>query len=88
MQPGRGFGFGAMVGGLLGLDAEMTGEGLAINEISEDSPLAGSGLQAGDVVTAVNGVSLTDFEPGAMMGLLGDLTPGGTLTLTVLRDGA
>lgn len=88
MQPGRGFGFGAMVGGLLGLDAEMTSEGLAINEISEDSPLAGSGLQAGDVVTAVNGVSLTDFEPGAMMGLLGDLTPGGALTLTVLRDGA
>lgn len=87
-QPGQGFGFGAMLGGLLGLDAAMTGEGLVINEIAADSPLADSGLLAGDVVTAVNGISLTDFEPGAMMDLLGDLTPGGTLTLDVLRDGA
>jgi len=88
MRPGQGFGFGAMLGGLLGLDAAMTDEGLVINEITADSPLADSGLLAGDVVTAVNSVSLTDFEPGAMMDLLGDLAPGGTLALTVLRDGA
>jgi len=87
IRPGRGLGFGTMVGRMLGLDAEMTDEGLQINEITEDSPLADSGLMAGDVVTAVNGVSLTDFQPGAMADLLADLMPGGTLTLDVLRDG-
>lgn len=84
---GRGFGFGSMVARILGLDAEMTDEGLLINEITEDSPLADTDLQAGDVVTAVNDLSLTDFEPGAIADLLGDLMPGGTLTLDVLRAG-
>lgn len=84
---GRGIGFGTMVARMLGLDAQMTDEGLRVNEISADSPLADTDLQAGDVITAVNDLSLTDFEPGAMVDLLGALRPGGTLTLDVLRDG-
>src|SRR5690554_120693 len=87
IRPGRGLGFGTMIGRMLGLDAEMTDEGLQINEITEDSPLADSGLMDGDVIIAVNGISLTDFQPGAMAELLADLVPGGTLTLDVLRDG-
>lgn len=87
IRPGRGLGFGTMIGRMLGLDAEMTDEGLQINEITEDSPLADSGLMDGDVIIAVNGISLTDFQPGAMAELLADLMPGGTLTLDVLRDG-
>jgi len=84
---GMGLGFGSMVAGMLGLDAELTDEGLVINEISDGSPLADTELQAGDVIVAVNDLSLTDFEPGAIVDLLSDLTPGGTLTIDVLRDG-
>ncbi|NLE52795.1 MAG: PDZ domain-containing protein, partial [Chloroflexi bacterium] len=64
---GMGLGFGSMVAGMLGLDAELTDEGLVINEISDGSPLADTELQAGDVIVAVNDLSLTDFEPGAIV---------------------
>ena len=90
MPHGRGavgFGLGSLINALLGIDAELTDDGLAIRAIDEGSPLADSGLQAGDVITAVNDVSLTEIDLGAIMRLLGGLRPGSTLTLSVLRDG-
>ena len=51
------------------------------------STRAGSPLQAGDVVTAVNGVPLAAWLSGEAGVAHPALDPGGTVTYTVLRDG-
>ena len=69
----------------LGLQASITDEGLQIDSIDSDSPLAGTDLQAGDVITAINGESVIDAaRPGVLLNLLSE----DPLVLTVLRDGA
>jgi S1-C subfamily serine protease len=42
----------------MGLNAEWTEEGLVVKSIDADSPLVDSGLQEGDVITAINGEEL------------------------------
>lgn len=68
---------------LMGLEATITGEGLRIDRIDPESAFADSGLQEGDVITRINGESVTDFGVG-MMRLF---RFGETVTFTVLRDG-
>ncbi|NDJ77957.1 MAG: PDZ domain-containing protein, partial [Chloroflexi bacterium] len=68
----------------LGLNAELTDDGLLINELDEDSALAEAGLQVGDLITAINGEPVTGYAPGAMLRLF---VPEEELILTVLRDG-
>jgi S1-C subfamily serine protease len=68
----------------LGLEAEVSDEGLLINSIAADSPLADSDLQEGDLITEINGEPITGLDPGALMrGLMAE----DTLTLTVERGG-
>lgn len=67
-----------------GLDLELTGDGLLVKSIDAESPLAESGLQENDLITAIDGEAVTDMLPRAMLQLMrGDET----VTLTVLRDG-
>ena len=69
----------------LGLSAEMTDEGLLIKSIDDSSPLKDSGLQAGDVITAIGGQPLDEFLPrGLMQALQSGDKP---VVFTVLRDG-
>lgn len=84
--PSLGFGLGAHGGmlGFLGLDTTVQDDGLLIDAISEDSPLAGSGLQAGDVITEINGESTVKRRHGGMMFRFSFDKP---LVFTVLRDG-
>ncbi len=80
---------GPMMGSVLnvlGLKAHMNDQGLAIDEIADDSPLADSGLQAGDVVTALNDQAVTDMDLNALMYLL-HYNSGEPISATVLRDG-
>lgn len=69
---------------MLGIDMEMTGDGLLINTIDEDSPLADSGLQEGDLITAIDGEPIVDFMP---RGLLAALNPDEPVMLAIVRDG-
>ena len=69
---------------ILGLRARVTAEGLVIESLDPDSPLAATGLQEGDVITAINGMDVTDLAPGQ---LLRSLRSGQSVTVTVLRDG-
>ena len=69
---------------LLGLQASITDEGLRIDSIDSDSPLAETDLQAGDVITAINGQPVLDaVRPGVLLDLFRD----DPLVFTVLRDG-
>ncbi|MBN1202895.1 MAG: PDZ domain-containing protein [Anaerolineae bacterium] len=65
----------------LGLTADMTDEGLLIDEIEPDSPLADK-LEAGDVIVEINGEPVTDLNARDLLGVL----QGDALALSVLRD--
>ncbi len=60
------------------------GPGVVIAEVVMDSPAHEAGLEAGDVVTAVNG---EDLGSGDLAGVIASLAPGDVVTLTIERDG-
>lgn len=68
----------------LGMEAEVTEDGLLINSIPDDSPLAEADLQEGDLVTEINGEPITGLNPSDLMQ---ELLSEAVLTLTVERDG-
>ena len=59
--------------------------GAAIQSVTEDSPAAQAGLQAGDVITGVNGTEITGSSD--LVRLVGDAAVGDTLSMTVYRQG-
>lgn len=59
--------------------------GAAIQSIAASSPAEQAGLRINDVITAVNGTTITDTS--ALIDLVGAAEIGDTLTLTVYRDG-
>ncbi len=76
-----------------GLDAGMAAalhlpnaEGALVADAEPDGPAAKAGLQAGDVVTAVDGHAVK--TPRDLARLIGDLRPNRPATLTLRRDGA
>ena len=54
-----------------------------IQEIADDSDLGNQGIQAGDIVTKVNGVDIDSFS--VLYGELTKYKPGDEITLTVYR---
>jgi 2-alkenal reductase len=60
-------------------------EGAYIQTVTPDSPSAQAGIQAGDVIIAVNGRSVNDREPLQMQ--VFSYKPGETITITLLRNG-
>ncbi len=66
-------------------------EGLSINqgamleEIVSNSPAARAGLQAGDIITAIDGKAIDDRNP--LVSLLLEHVAGETITVEVLRGG-
>lgn len=54
---------------LLGLDLELTDEGLLVQAIDPDSPLVDAGFEEGDVITAINGEPIDTDLPGMMLRL-------------------
>ena len=89
--------FQSMFGGRLGLsfenlDADVAAEnnlsvtdGALVKEVVADSPAAEAGVQAGDVITAVNGEAV-DAEH-TLRDRISAYEPGDVVTLTVIRDG-
>ncbi len=59
-------------------------EGLVISDVMENGAAAKAGLQAGDIIKALDGVELTDFSQLAK--LLDDYNVGDTVTLDVVRN--
>lgn len=69
-------------------------QGFRISEVTPNGPAHKAGLQAGDVITAVNGklieVTLTDDMAKAyeIIASISDLPPGDVVTLEIFRNGA
>jgi len=70
---------------LLGLDLEITAEGLRVEAIDPDSPLADAGFEVGDLITAINGEPIDADLPGMMLRLFRFGDEG--LVFTVQRGG-
>lgn len=89
--------FGTVQRGLLGISgmdvsADLAKkEGLKVNkgvyvaEFAEISAALASGIEVGDVITAINGQSINDF--GQLQGEIGRYRPGDTLEVTIDRKG-
>lgn len=60
--------------------------GAAVQAVSDDSPAAKAGLQAGDVITSVNGTEITGSSD--LVNLVSEAAIGDRLTMTVYRQGS
>lgn len=59
--------------------------GALIGDVTKDSPAAKSGLETGDIVVAVDGQKV---DRQALQLMIGAMSPGTTVKLTVFRNGA
>ncbi|MGQ2906352.1 MAG: Do family serine endopeptidase [Aliihoeflea sp.] len=59
--------------------------GALISQPQADGPAVAAGIQSGDVVTAVNGQAVA--SPRELARLVGNLTPGNTVTVDIWRNG-
>jgi len=59
--------------------------GAVVNDVSPDGPGAKAGLQSGDVVVAIDGAKVEDFNELTLAVV--SHTPGSTVTLDVIRNG-
>jgi putative serine protease PepD len=67
------------------LNSNSTG-GAQITGVQGGSPASSAGLQQGDVVTAINGKSIS--STGQFIGTIDTYAPGNTVTLTIKRGGS
>ena len=56
-----------------------------MDSVEAEADAARQGLQAGDIVTAINGETITDFD--LVQDTLNAMDIGDTVTLTIWRDG-
>lgn len=89
--------FGEIRRGLLGIRggdvdselAESTGlsvaKGIVVNEVVEDQAADKAGIEAGDIITAINGNKLESFQE--LRAKVSSLGGGAEIKLTILRDG-
>ena len=69
----------------VGLAELESGEGVEVSEVRPGTPAAEAGLEAGDVVTAVDGDAVS--SPADLQTAIDAKRPGDAVTLTVVRDG-
>ena len=61
------------------------GQGAVVGSVTDDTPAADAGIEAGDLVVAADGAAI-DGATG-LIAAIRDLGPGDSTTLTVVRDG-
>jgi S1-C subfamily serine protease len=71
----------------LGIQLAQTQDGQAIQQVEPNSPAANGGLQAGDVLKAVDGKTIDEQNPFINQ-VLFNHKPGDKITVTVDRDGS
>ncbi len=67
------------------LDMQYTGAGAQVTEVTKGGPADDAGIEAGDVITAVNGTRVADGTE--LIVRIRAHKPGDELTLTLTRDG-
>lgn len=68
------------------LDTRFQGRGALIDTVSLDGPAERAGLEAGDVITALDGRSVANADE--LVVAIRDNSPGATVTVVIERDGA
>jgi len=71
---------------LLGVNVKTAANGVAVADVQAGSAAGNAGLKAGDVITAVNGTTVTSAEQ--LRAIIDSHQPGDKLSLTVLRGGS
>ena len=62
--------------------------GVRVDGVTPGGPAAGSGVETGDVIVAMDGAELTGDSPAELLvAQMENVSPGDTVTLTVVRDG-
>jgi S1-C subfamily serine protease len=77
---------GKVARGYLGIRTQLTTEGQAIQSVETDSPAATAGLQAGDVITKIDGQTIDENHP-LVNALIFGHKPGDKVELGVDRNG-
>ena len=78
----------ARIGVLLGDDVEVDGRaGVEVEDVTAGGPAEDAGLEAGDIITALDGRALGDEPADGLVDAMGDVEPGDTVTVTYYRDG-
>ncbi|MCY3627375.1 MAG: PDZ domain-containing protein [Gammaproteobacteria bacterium] len=76
--------------GMIGVEfGDVTDDGIVIEDVFEGFPAQESGVEAGDVLVELDGVTVKDFNDpiSSVVALLGNKVPGSEANLTFLRDG-
>ena len=85
-----GFGQGGLGQGGFGqggpLQQTPTVSGAVVGQVASGSPAANAGVQVGDVITAVNGTSISGQDD--LLVALAQAKPGATITLAINRNGS
>jgi putative serine protease PepD len=76
---------GSVQHALLGVTIQTASTGVGVNTVESGSGAAKAGVKSGDVITAVNGTSVS--SPTRLRAIISAHSPGDTLTLTVRRSG-
>lgn len=82
---GNGGGQTASDAGFLGVAVQPADGGVEVTEVESDSPAADAGLQAGDVITAIDDTEVT--TPLALRSAVQEHSSGDEITVTYTRDG-
>ena len=69
------------------LDTDVA-EGYAVTKVFPGSPAEAAGIQAGDVLVALNGVTINQGNEDALMKARKDSKPGQNVTYTIKRNGS
>ncbi len=69
----------------LGVEFEVSDEGIVIEEVNAKSSAEKAGLKAGDVITAIDGVKIDSSSRFAVFKMLQGKNPGETVKVTYLR---
>ena len=66
-------------------DLDEDQRGVLVNQVTEDTPADRAGLQAGDIITHIDGREMETFR--ALRFAIADKRPGTEISLTIIRDG-
>jgi len=75
-----------LTNGRIGVTIEFVEQGIKVKEFAQDSPAEEAGIELGDVITAVDGVSFSEMREGEI--ILRIHGPAGSkVLLTIIREG-
>ncbi len=60
-------------------------EGVLVNSVFKDQPASNAGIKIGDIILKIGGIKVN--SPGSMIKLIGNISPGQSVQIDILRKG-